>query len=219
MFDAIAHSYDLMNRLMTMGQDGRWRRYAADAARLKPGDRALDVATGTGDLARELAHRVMPIGDVVAMDIAEGMMEIGRRKLMNLPVTFQHGDVHTAGFDAEFDAATVAFGLRNFADRAAAIGSMVAALKPGGRLVVLELVPAAGPLQPLVRLYEQRLIPILGGLVSGNRRAYTYLPKSVAVSLTREQIEELLRSSGLVDVGSRTLGLGTVAIVWGAKAQ
>lgn len=217
MFNAISTRYDLMNRLMTFGRDGAWRRLAADAAMIKPGDRALDVAAGTGDMARELARRVVPGGEVVGIDVAESMLEIARLKTVNLPIRYQRLDVEQLDHMGEFEAVTVAFGLRNFADRSVAVGRMVQALRSGGRLVILELVPAGGRLQPLIRFYERRLIPLVGGLVSGNRHAYRYLPQSVQASATPAQIEDLLRSAGLVDVASRRLSLGAVAICSGTK--
>jgi demethylmenaquinone methyltransferase/2-methoxy-6-polyprenyl-1,4-benzoquinol methylase len=181
------------------------------------GDHALDVATGTGDMARELARRVGPSGSVLGIDIADSMLELARAKTADLPVTYRHGDILQMRFAAEFDAAVVAFGFRNFADRAIGIQSMTAALKPGGRLVVLELVPSEGHLKPVIELYEQRIIPMLGRLVAGTDEAYRYLPQSVAASATAGQIAEALREAGLTDVTIQTLNLGTVALVAGAK--
>lgn len=217
MFDAIARKYDLMNRIMTAGQDGRWRRLAADASNVRAGQRALDVATGTGDMAIEIARRVLPNGEVVAVDIAEGMLQIGRAKAANLPVRFEVRDVHDLGFDSEYDAVTVAFGFRNFSDRRRAVESMARTLKPEGRLVILELIPSHTRLKPLIDLYERRLIPLVARLLGADAQAYQYLPQSVAISATAQDIRVLLRSVGLRDVGSRELTLGTVAVVWGTK--
>lgn len=217
MFNRISSRYDLMNRIMTFGQDGRWRRLAADKTGLRPGGRALDVATGTGDMARELYSRVGPTGEVVGVDIADSMLAVARSKTLHLPIRFEQADVCDLTFDEEFDAATVTFGLRNFPDREAGIRSTARALRPGGRLVILELIPTAGTLAPVLSWYEQRLIPLVGALVTRQGLAYRYLPASVSASLTRLQIKGLMKSCGLQDIASRDLTFGTVAIVWGRK--
>ncbi len=217
MFDAISPRYDLMNRLMTIGRDQRWRRLAVAMADLRPGDRALDVATGTGDMAQALAAMVTPGGEVVGIDIAAGMLELARRKLRGLPVRLEQADVQQLQAHEEFAAATVAFGLRNFADRRAGLEAMIRALRPGGRLVVLELVPTQGPAKPLTMLCERRILPLLGRVVARNGAAYAYLPESIERSLTTPQMEALFRDCGLVDIRSRRLNLGTVAIVAGVK--
>jgi demethylmenaquinone methyltransferase/2-methoxy-6-polyprenyl-1,4-benzoquinol methylase len=237
MFNAIARRYDLMNRLMSGGQDVRWRRIAADAAQLRPGQRALDVATGTGDLARELVRRVVPGGEVVGVDIATEMLARARRKLAGLPVRLELGDAMDLPYAEEFDAATVAFGLRNFSDRRRGLERMKRALRPGGWLVVLEMTPPprGGPLwpprdllwpsralydaifAPLLQLYIHRIIPLLGRFIAGQESAYTYLPQSVVAMLTAEQIADLFRAIGLVNVGVRRLNFGMVAICWGQK--
>jgi demethylmenaquinone methyltransferase/2-methoxy-6-polyprenyl-1,4-benzoquinol methylase len=218
MFNAISGRYDLMNRVMTAGRDRHWRRLAADVAALKPGMMALDVATGTGDMAAELARRAAPGGRVVGLDIAASMLEIAGSKWYACPVEFRQGDVLDLT-DGHFDAATVAFGLRNFSDRQAGISAMAGSLKPGGRLVVLELTPSRSRLRPLIEFYEQRVIPAVGRAVSGEGTAYAYLPQSVAASLTSRQIQDLFRNAGLLSVGARELNFGTVAIVCGNKPE
>ena len=216
MFNAISTRYDLMNRIMTAGRDRQWRRLAADAASLTAGGVALDVATGTGDMAAELAHRVAPGGRVVGLDIATSMLDVARAKWYASPVEFRQGDVLDLP-DGGYDAATVAFGLRNFTDRQAGVSAMARSLNPGGRLVVLELTPSRGSLRPVIEFYEQRIIPAVGRLVSGKGDAYSYLPQSVAASLTSGQIRDLFQQAGLVSVGAQELNFGTVAIVWGTK--
>src|SRR5579862_496738 len=217
MFNRIARTYDLMNRLMTLGQDGRWRRLAADAAQLRLGDNALDVASGTGDMARELARRVGPTGSVIALDIAADMLAVADGKSVGLPIANELGDVCDMGYQSRFSAVTVAFGLRNFVDRELAMRAMASALKPSAVVVVLELVPTSGPLKPLIDWYEHRLIPTIGTLVSRDRTAYRYLPASVAASVTSAEIAALMTRANLVEVRTRELNLGTVAIVRGAK--
>jgi len=217
MFNRIAGSYDRMNRIMTLGQDHRWRRLAADQAMLRPGERALDVAAGTGDMARELANRVAPNGRVVGIDIATDMLAVAKAKSSGLPITYQSGDVADLDYTAEFDAITVAFGFRNFADREPATRAMFQSLKPRGRLVILELVPSHGRLKPVVDFYEQTMIPLLGRLVSRDRDAYRYLPRSVAASTTTAEIQTIMQRVGLIGVRARELNFGTVAIVRGVK--
>ena len=217
MFNSIASRYDRMNRVMTFGQDVRWRRLAADAAALRPGASVLDVATGTGDMARELAGRVGSNGQVVGIDIAEGMMDLGRAKCAGLPVQFEVRDVHSLGFDSEFDAAVVAFGFRNFTDRPRGIESMSAALKPGGRLVVLELIPPHNRLRPVIKIYESRIIPLIARVFAEDGDAYRYLPESVAASSSVVNIKDMLKAAGLRNIASRELNLGTVGIVWGTR--
>jgi demethylmenaquinone methyltransferase/2-methoxy-6-polyprenyl-1,4-benzoquinol methylase len=216
MFNAISTRYDLMNRIMTAGRDRQWRRLAADAASLTGGGVALDVATGTGDMAAELARRVAPGGRVVGLDIATSMLDVARAKWYASPVEFRQGDALDLP-DGGYGAATVAFGLRNFTDRQAGVSAMARSLNPGGRLVVLELTPSRGSLRPIIEFYEQRIIPAVGRLVSGEGDAYSYLPQSVAASLTSAQIQDLFHQAGLVSVGAKELNFGTVAIVWGTK--
>jgi demethylmenaquinone methyltransferase/2-methoxy-6-polyprenyl-1,4-benzoquinol methylase len=216
MFNAISARYDLMNRIMTAGRDREWRRLAADVAALKPGDVALDVATGTGDMAAELARRVAPGGRVVGLDIADSMLDVARAKFYASPVEFRQGDVMDLA-DGGYEAATVAFGLRNFTDRQTGVTAMARSLNPGGRLVVLELTPSTGRLRPIIELYEHHVIPLVGRVVAGQSAAYSYLPQSVAASLTGAQIQELFHKADLVAVGGKQLNFGTIAIVWGTK--
>src|SRR4051812_29712683 len=153
MFDRIAGVYDVMNSVMTAGLHHRWRERAADLAQLRPGDRALDVATGTGDLAIELARRVQPGGEVVGTDFSEGMLERARRKAPAL--RFEWGDALRLPYaDGEFDAATVGFGARNFGDLPQGLGEMARVVRPGGRVVVLEITtPTKPPLSTFFRLW------------------------------------------------------------------
>jgi demethylmenaquinone methyltransferase/2-methoxy-6-polyprenyl-1,4-benzoquinol methylase len=217
MFNRIARTYDVTNRIMTVGQDRRWRRIAVNECMLLHGGAALDVATGTGDVARELAKRVAPGGRVVGVDIASAMLDIARRKTGTGSVTYEFGDVVEMEFQNEFDAVTVAFGFRNFANREAAVRTMVRALKPRGRLVILELVPSHGPLRRVVDVYEQQVVPRIGRLVSRDADAYSYLPESVALSTTSEEIMQIMRRCALTGVRARDLNFGTVAVVRGVK--
>ncbi len=178
MFDRIAGIYDLMNAVMTAGMHQRWRERAADLAGVRPGARALDVATGTGDLAVALKRRVGPDGEVVASDFSERMLELARRKAAD--VRFEWGNALELPYpDAAFDAATVGFGARNFADLGRGIAEMARVVRPGGKVVVLEITtPTRPPLSTFYRLWFDRVVPVIGR-VAGDSEAYSYLPSSV----------------------------------------
>ncbi len=181
MFDRIAGVYDRMNGVMTAGLDDRWRSRAADLARVGPGDRVLDVATGTGDLAFELTRRVAPGGEVIGTDFAEAMLDRAREKAAGrADVRFEWGNALELGYaDDSFDAATVGFGARNFADLASGLAEMVRVVRPGGRVVVLEITtPRRPPLSWFYSLWFDRLVPGLGR-IAGASDAYEYLPNSV----------------------------------------
>jgi demethylmenaquinone methyltransferase/2-methoxy-6-polyprenyl-1,4-benzoquinol methylase len=217
MFGAIADHYDVMNWVMTLGQDQRWRRQAADVAQLRPGFTALDVATGTGDLAIELAERVHPGGHVLGVDFAEPMLEIARRKFQSrgLALAFEKADALALPYaDASFDAATCAFGLRNLDDRLAGLREMNRVVKPGGRVVILELTP---PANALARHYMDEVIPRLGQVLARAREAYTYLPESVQEFPDAQSLGRLMQEAGLRGVTYRLLNFGTVALHWGTK--
>lgn len=217
MFGAIADRYDVMNWVMTMGQDQRWRRSAAEAAALQTGGRALDVATGTGDLAVELAERVGPGGEVVAMDFAEPMLLIARRKFSSrtLPISFETGDALDLRYPANsFDAVTCGFGLRNFDDRQVGLNEMASVARPGARVVILELTP---PANPLARRYMDEVVPRLGQVLAQAREAYTYLPESVQDFPDVHTLGRMMQAAGLRKVTYRLLNFGTVALHWATK--
>jgi demethylmenaquinone methyltransferase/2-methoxy-6-polyprenyl-1,4-benzoquinol methylase len=182
MFDRIAGFYDVMNSVMTAGLHHEWRRRAGDLAGVKPGDRVLDVATGTGDLALELARRVGPQGEVVASDFSEEMLARARAKAADAgaPVTFEWGNALDLPYaDGEFAAATAGFGARNFSDLDRGLGEMARVVRPGGRVVVLEITtPTRPPLSTFYRLWFDRVVPVIGRL-AGDPEAYEYLPNSV----------------------------------------
>jgi len=214
MFDRIARRYDLMNRVMTFGRDIAWRRAAARAALEVAPSVILDVATGTGDLALELAAQ--GACRVLALDFSVEMLRLAARKRAATRaqrVALLCGDAMRLPLrDSSVDVCTIAFGLRNLPDYAAAIGEFARVLRPGGRLVILETSPARGLLAPLLRLYFDGFVPWLGGLVSGDREAYRYLPRSTAAFPTPHELAALLRSSGFPAVRYRTFMLGTVAL-------
>jgi demethylmenaquinone methyltransferase / 2-methoxy-6-polyprenyl-1,4-benzoquinol methylase len=199
MFDRIAGVYDLMNSVMTAGLHHRWRERAADLAWLQPGGRALDVATGTGDLALELARRVGPSGEVVGSDFAEGMLERARAK--SADVRWEQGNALALPYESDvFDAATVGFGARNFADLERGLAEMVRVVRPGGRVVVLEITtPSKPPLSVFFSLWFDRVVPLLGRF-TGEDQAYSYLPSSVKRFPGPEALAGLLYDAGLRDV-------------------
>jgi len=214
MFDRIAGVYDRMNALMTAGLDRRWRSRAADLAAVGPGDRVLDVATGTGDLALELARRVAPGGEVVGSDFAEAMLERAREKAAGRPdVHFEWGDALALDHpDDAFDAATVAFGARNFADLHRGLAQMVRVVRPGGRVVVLEITtPQTPPLSWFYALWFDRIVPGLGRL-AGDEDAYSYLPNSVKRFPEPEGLAAAMAETGLGDIRWLLTAGGIIAI-------
>jgi demethylmenaquinone methyltransferase / 2-methoxy-6-polyprenyl-1,4-benzoquinol methylase len=182
MFDRIAGFYDVMNSVMTAGLHHGWRRRAVDLARVGPGDRVLDVATGTGDLALELARRVAPGGEVIASDFSDEMLARARSKAAGAPVPVSFEWAHALELpygDGEFAAATVGFGARNFSDLDQGLREMTRVVRPGGSVVVLEITtPTRPPLATFYRLWFDRAVPVIGKL-AGDPQAYSYLPNSV----------------------------------------
>ena len=214
MFDRIAGVYDLMNSVMTAGLHHRWRERAADLAELGPGARALDVATGTGDLAIELARRVGPDGEVVGSDFSPGMLERARRKAPEL--RFEEGDALALPYpDDAFDAATVGFGARNFADLEQGLHELTRVVRPGGKVVVLEITtPTKPPLSTFFRIWFDHVVPLLGRFDD----AYTYLPNSVKRFPGPEALGGALAGVGLTDVRWILTAGGIIALHHGRVA-
>jgi demethylmenaquinone methyltransferase / 2-methoxy-6-polyprenyl-1,4-benzoquinol methylase len=211
MFDRIAPIYDAMNRAFTMGLDGRWRRLAA-ASVVRPGDRVLDAACGTGDLALAALEAG---GDVTGLDFSERMLERARRK--SDAIEWIHGDVLALPFDdAAFDAATIGFGIRNVEDLDEALRELARVLRPGGRLAVLELTRPTGVLRPFFRLWFDVLIPLAGKVLPGGV-AYSYLPASVRRFPGPDDLAGALRRAGFADVGYRLLAGGIVSLHVGRR--
>ncbi len=243
MFDGIAGVYDALNTAMTAGLHHRWRARAVDLARVGPGDRVLDVATGTGDLALELARRVAPGGEVLGSDFSEGMLARARSKAAALDERdavrprFEWGDALDLPYaDETFDAATVGFGARNFSDLARGLAELARVVRPGGRVVVLEITsPVKPPLSLFYELWFDRLVPALGRATQAATRAigslrrradasgssstaatigdaYTYLPNSVKRFPAPALLAAELDRAGLVEIGYVLLAGGIVAI-------
>ena len=214
MFDYIAPVYDRMNTLMTAGLDGGWRRAAVEATGATAGSAVLDVACGTGKLAGELAERVGPFGRVVGIDLSPTMIDLARDAFRDVvQIEFRVGNALSLPFeDAGFDAATIAFGLRNLADFEAGFRQMARVVRPGGWVVCLELsVPRPGWWGRTYRAVFRRSAPLAGSLF-GRRGAYAYLPASLEDFPAPERLARTMRRAGLVDVAYRRLALGAVAL-------
>jgi len=221
MFDRVAARYDLLNSLMTAGLHHDWRQRAADRAELSPGDSALDVCCGTGDLAIELSGRVGPDGRVIGCDFSEPMLDLAREKTAAkhaAGVRFEWADALQLPYDGErFDAVTVGFGVRNLADLDRGLREMARVLRPGGRLVVLEITqPTRPPLSTFYSLWFDRIVPVLGRLTR-EPEAYSYLPESVRNFPDSRGLAAKLDAAGLERVRWTVLAGGIVAIHSGLR--
>src|SRR5882762_1902533 len=215
MFDRIAHRYDLVNTVLSLGTDGGWRRRAARETGLKAGGSALDVACGSGKLTAELARIAGPNGRVVGLDFSPEMLAIAR--VHHLGIEFMDGDALSLPFEeASFDAATIAFGLRNLADPVRGLREMTRVVRR--KAVVLEFVrPPQGPVGTAYRLYLKTLLPAIGGVISGQPSAYRYLSDTVDSYRTPVELREMATAAGWMNVSYQDLAMGTVGIVSGTK--
>jgi demethylmenaquinone methyltransferase / 2-methoxy-6-polyprenyl-1,4-benzoquinol methylase len=216
MFDRISGFYDVMNSVMTAGLHHRWRARAADLAALGPGDSALDVACGTGDLAIELARRVGTGGEVIGSDFSDEMLERARAKAPGL--AWEWGNALELPYaSGRFDAATVGFGARNFSDLERGLAEMTRVVKPGGRVVVLEITtPRKPPLSTFYRVWFDHVVPLIGRL-TGEQEAYTYLPSSVRRFPGPEGLAAAMQHAGLSDIRWVLTAGGIIALHVGAK--
>jgi len=217
MFDRIAPRYDLLNRVMTAGLDRRWREAAAAAADVAAGESALDVCTGTGDLAFALARRVTAAGRVVGADFAENMLEQARAKAgeRGVAVEFVQADALALPFaDDSFDGATVAFGIRNVSDLGTGIAEMARVVRPGGRVVILEITTPRH-LRRFYQLWFDRAVPLLGKVLGRDGDAYGYLPASVKRFPEPPALAAEMSQAGLDDIRWQLFAGGIVALHYG----
>jgi demethylmenaquinone methyltransferase/2-methoxy-6-polyprenyl-1,4-benzoquinol methylase len=215
MFGRIAGHYDLANTILSFGRDASWRRRAARATGLTPGQSALDVACGTGRLTAELARLVSPGGTVVGGDFSPQMLERAARD--HPGIEWREIDALALPFaDGSFDAATMAFGLRNLTDRMLGAREMARVVRAGGGLVILEFVrPPRTPVGRAYQVYLERAVPAIGGRISGAPDAYSYLSSSIDAFLLPDELVALGRASGWEEVQLQRLNLGTVAVLRG----
>lgn len=222
MFDSIAPAYDFMNRCMTMGIDKLWRRKAVKIVGKSRPQHLLDVATGTGDLAIQLCKKLNP-AKIVGIDLSEGMLEIGRRKVadrgLDQVISLEQGDCLNLRFgEGEFDAVTVAYGVRNFEHLEQGYAEMYRVLAPGGMLCVVEL---STPTNPLIKffydIYTRHIIPFVGRSKSKDARAYSYLPESIAAVPQGEAMLQIMRRIGFKQCQAIAMTFGTCSIYVGVK--
>ena len=219
-FDSVARKYDVMNDLMSAGMHRAWKKYTVAVANLKAGDRALDIAGGTGDLARAFARRVGPTGMVVHTDINEAMLRQGRDRLLDegliLPTSL--ADAEKLPFKSEsFDVVSVAFGLRNMTHKDLALAEMCRVLKPGGRLLVLEFSRIAEPLRKPYDWYSFNILPRLGSLFAGDAESYKYLAESIRMHPDQATLKAMMKTAGFGHVDVHNLSAGIVALHAGIK--
>jgi demethylmenaquinone methyltransferase / 2-methoxy-6-polyprenyl-1,4-benzoquinol methylase len=219
-FDSVAGKYDLMNDIMSMGLHRAWKAYTVAVARLRPGERVLDIAGGTGDLARAFARKVGEGGMVVHTDINEAMLRQGRNRLLDeglaLPTLLCDGE--RLPFASEsFDLVSVAFGLRNMTHKDAALAEMCRVLRPGGRLLVLEFSKVAAPLAKPYEWYSMKVLPLMGRLVAGDSESYRYLAESIRMHPDQATLKAMMKSAGFGHVDVHNLSAGVVALHAGVR--
>jgi len=219
-FDSVAERYDVMNDLMSLGLHRAWKAFAIAIARPRAGERILDVASGSADLALALERRVGSSGEVWATDINRRMLERGRDRLLDAgaPPRAVQCDAERLPFASErFDCVTVGFGLRNMTRKQAALEEMRRVLKPGGRLVVLEFSRVWKPLEPAYDVYSFKVLPWLGAKVAGDGDAYRYLAESIRMHPAQAELKAMMESAGLADVSVFNLAAGVVAVHRGTR--
>ena len=219
-FDSVASRYDLMNDLMSAGLHRAWKAYTVMVANVQPGQRVLDIAGGTGDLALAFAKKVGPMGQVVHTDINEAMLRIGRDRLLDAGVILPTAvcDAEKLPFpDGHFGLVSVAFGLRNMTHKDAALREMARVLKPGGKLLVLEFSQVAKPLRKAYDVYSFSVLPRLGRLVAGDADSYRYLAESIRMHPNQQELKALMKSNGFGHVDFHNMAGGVVALHVGIK--
>ena len=222
MFDTIAPRYDLLNRLLSLGIDRRWRTFAVGKIKTSSGGKVLDIATGTGDIALEIARQTAKDVTIVGADISREMVEIGRQKVAASPhsgrITFEIAPCEALPFaEGEFDSTTIAFGIRNVVDRPKGLSEMHRILKPGGRAVILEFSMPSSPLfERLYRFYFLTVLPKIGGLLS-KQSAYQYLPDSVLEFPSRDEFKAMMADAGFRNITHHDLTFGISTVYVGEK--
>ncbi|GBE05431.1 demethylmenaquinone methyltransferase [bacterium BMS3Abin10] len=223
MFSSIAPRYDLLNRLLSLGRDRYWRQFAVSRLPKKQASQFLDVATGTGDVAVEIIKQHGPDTRITGIDFSEGMLELGKKKISDLGyqqlIDLRRGDVTSLDFEDEvFDAAIIAFGIRNVPDYKKSIMEMARVIKKGGRVVILEFTSMQSRFfQWIFRLYLEKILPFLGGLISGRKTAYKYLSDSVMDFPPPEEFKKIMLDSGLKEVEYHRLTFSIVTVHVGIK--
>jgi demethylmenaquinone methyltransferase/2-methoxy-6-polyprenyl-1,4-benzoquinol methylase len=220
-FDSVASNYDIMNDLMSMGLHRVWKRYTVMVADLRPGQKVLDIAGGTGDLASAFAQLVGPSGQVVHTDINEAMLRTGRDRLLNRGQVLDTlvCDAECLPFpDQSFDRVSVAFGLRNMTHKDQALREMSRVLKPGGKLLVLEFSKVAKPLEQAYDFYSFKVLPWLGKWVARDADSYRYLAESIRMHPDQQALKDLMKNNGFAHVDIHNLSAGVVALHVGIKA-
>lgn len=224
MFDAIAPRYDLLNRVLSLGIDRRWRRFAVRQLAIDPGQQVLDVATGTGDVALEVARQTDPTVRIVGADFTQGMLVHGQQKIAATPFADRINLVNAPCEalpcrDGVFQGVTIAFGIRNVVDRAAGLREMCRVLRPGGRAVILEFSqPRNGLFRFAYYFYFRRILPAIGGLLS-RRSAYQYLPDSVLEFPDRQAFVQMMSDAGFSKIHSHDLTGGIATVYVGVKPE
>ncbi|MEH0167521.1 bifunctional demethylmenaquinone methyltransferase/2-methoxy-6-polyprenyl-1,4-benzoquinol methylase UbiE [Roseateles microcysteis] len=219
-FDSVASRYDVMNDLMSMGMHRAWKKYTVAVANLKPGQRVLDIAGGTGDLSRAFAREVGESGMVVHTDINEAMLRQGRNRLLDegLVLPTNLCDAEKLPYKSEsFDLVSVAFGLRNMTLKDVALAEMCRVLKPGGRLLVLEFSKVAAPLAKPYDWYSFNILPKLGQLIAGDAESYRYLAESIRMHPDQQTLKAMMKTAGFGHVDVHNLSAGVVALHAGIK--
>ncbi len=217
-FDSVADNYDLMNDAMSFGIHRLWKRFAIEQTGVRPGQRVLDLAGGTGDLAARLSRLVGPGGEVVIGDINASMLGVGRERLLDMGITgnvrFVQANAECLPFpDRSFDCITIAFGLRNVTDKQKALESMRRCLKPGGRVLVLEFSrPVVPGLKPVYDLYSFKLLPLMGKLIANDADSYRYLAESIRMHPDQETLKGMMEQAGFEDCDYFNLTGGVVAL-------
>ena len=217
-FSSIAGRYDLLNEILSFRRDKHWRRVAVKTLLNGGGEKYLDMATGTADIAIEIASQSPKKVEITGLDLTYEMLALGKGKVgrldLNDSINLAAADAHSLPFaDNIFDGAIVAFGVRNFANLSVGLGEMGRTIRKGGKLVILEFShPTAPIIKGLYRFYSRHILPIIGGIISGNREAYTYLPESVSAFPDRDRLKSIIEEAGFRDVSSTPLTFGVVVI-------